>query len=92
MYNLCPVTHPLQERLKPEVVERAGLTPDHMTPISGPDLVRLSVGEYNPTLEDVDVKKTLDLLQSLAADESLPNSIFEKLRLEIWYIYIRLNV
>merc|ERR1712176_537109 len=55
-----------------------------MAPISCPDLIRLCVGDYNRNLEDIDVKKALDLLQCAAEDDSVSNDTFERLRLEIW--------
>ena len=48
------------------------------------DLIRLCVGDYNNNLEDIDVKKALDLLQVAAEDESVSNELFERLRLDIW--------
>lgn len=80
--HLETVTH--QERMKPGVIENAGLMPENMAPISCPDLIRLCVGDYNPNLEDMDVKKALDLLQGAAEDDTVSNEVFEKLRLEIW--------
>ncbi|KAL5258526.1 hypothetical protein ACHWQZ_G009121 [Mnemiopsis leidyi] len=85
--QLETVTH--QERMKPEVIENAGLLPDKMAPISCPDLIRLCVGDYNKSLEDIDVKKALDLLQCAAEDEDVSNEQFEKLRLEIWCAVIQ---
>jgi len=85
--QLDTVAH--QERMKPEVIENAGLVPDRMAPISCPDLIRLVVGEHNRSLEDIDVKKALDLLQSAAEDDSVSNDLFEELRLEVWAAVIR---
>ena len=75
--------------MKPEVIENAGLVPESMAPISCPDLIRLCVGDYNQNLEDIDVKKALDLLQCVAQDESVSNETFEKLRLDVWCSVIR---
>lgn len=75
--------------MKPEVIENAGLLPDTMAPISSVDLIRLCVSENNPNLEEIDVKKCLDLLQCVAEDDSVSNEMFQTLRLEVWSAVIR---
>ena len=75
--------------MKPEVIENAGLLAETMAPISSAELIRLCISEHNNTLEDIDVKKCLDLLKSVAEDEAVSNETFETLRLEVWTAVIR---
>ena len=56
-----------------------------MPPLSCTDLIGLCVSaECNATLEEVDVKKALDLLTCAARDDAVTDTQFERLRLAIW--------
>jgi len=73
-----------QERMKPEIIENSGLDPERMAPVQTSDLISMCIGPANPQIEDLDIKKALDLLHALAEDESVSNEEFEKKRLDIW--------